>query len=217
MKHVLPFLTALKQNNDRSWFNQHKGEYEIARLEFASLIDDLLAGLSQMDPRLRGIGSKDSIFRIYRDTRFSNDKTPYKTQMGAYMTYGGKSSPEPGYYLHIEPNGCFVAGGMYSPPSDRLKAIRQEIYNFPEDYLAITGTDEFKSKFNWVEEDKLVRPPQGYSADFQLIDVLKRKHFCPFTNYPDNWVTEPDFKERLMDLFVRMQPFNEFLYRAIHA
>lgn len=124
------FLKALKKNNNRDWFNDHKSEYENAKDNVLGFIQELVVAFSTFDSSLRGLEAKDCLFRIYRDTRFSKDKTPYKTNLGASINAGGKKSMGPGYYVHLEPGGSFIAGGIWMPPADEVKKIRQEIdYN----------------------------------------------------------------------------------------
>ena len=216
MKEIITFLKELETHNTREWFELNKPRYLMLKKEFEQFVNSLIDRLQHIDSRMSGVTSKGSIFRIYRDTRFSKDKTPYKNNFGAYLVNGGKSSPEPGYYLHFQPGSCFVAGGMYMPPSDQLKAIRKEIYNFPEDYKRIIGTPSFTEYFKLVDEDRLKRAPKGFPDDFELIEVLKYKSYCPFMDFPDGWLNEPDVLEKLVGIYEKMKPFNDFLFRAIH-
>jgi uncharacterized protein (TIGR02453 family) len=217
MNHILQFFRDLESNNNRDWFNAHKSEYLKARDFLERVVEQVIAGLGQVDPHIRGIKAKDTIFRIYRDTRFSHDKTPYKTNMGAHISAGGKNAGEPGYYFHIQPGECFVSGGIYMPPSDKLKAIRKEIYLFPEDFKELIDDPFFRKNFTLFDEDKLKRPPLGYPADFPLIEYLKFKNYCPWAAVPDEWLDEPGLAERITQLYVRMKPFNDFIYRAIEG
>ena len=183
MKSVLPFLRDLSKNNNRDWFNANKEEYLRAKVEFDLLVEAMIAELQVFDPNVAGATAKNCVFRIYRDTRFSKDKTPYKNHMGAYMIGGGRKSALPGYYVHIEPGGSFIAGGMWKPGPDKLKAIRREIANFPEDITAIIEDKTFSSKYSMYTEDKLSRPPQGFSADLKQIELIKNKHFIASLNF----------------------------------
>lgn len=215
MNQILPFLQLLETNNNRDWFNAHKADYQAARSFFEQIIDQVIVSLGQVDPRIKGVKAADAIFRIYRDTRFATDKTPYKNNFGAHLSRGGKNSGEPGYYFHIQPGESFVSGGIYMPSNDKLKAIRKEIYLFPEDFTALIEAPSFVKNFTFFQDDKLKRPPLGFPADFKLIDYLKYKHYCPWVQVPDTWLDSPDLSSRVVDLYTLMKPFNDFIYRAL--
>jgi len=215
MSGILEFLRLLESNNNREWFNAHKADYQKARLEFEQMLEQVILKLGQVDPRIRGFKAADAIFRIYRDTRFAADKTPYKNNFGAHLSRGGKNSGEPGYYFHIQPGESFLSGGIYMPSNDKLKAIRKEIFLFPEDFQALINEPGFVKNFTFFQDDKLKRPPLGYSADFELIEYLKFKHFCPWVPIPDEWLGMSDLVSRVTELYSRMKPFNDFIYRAL--
>lgn len=213
MKTILSFLGELQENNNRDWFNANKGKYLEAKTEFDSFIDAFIYELQFIDPRVAGATAKNSVFRIYKDTRFSRDKTPYKTHMGAYMISGGRKSQLPGYYLHIQPGGSFIAGGMYKPDAINLKKIRKEISLFPEDIMAVVNDPEFVRNYSLFSDDKLKRPPQGYSEDNELIELIKNRHFIASKNIPDKWLSDV----KLLDACRGLLPLNDFLYRAVSS
>ena len=215
MNQILNFLQQLEQNNNRDWFNAHKSDYQHARTEFEQVLDRIILNLGQVDPRIKGLKSSDAIFRIYRDTRFATDKTPYKNNFGAHLSRGGKNSGEPGYYFHIQPGESFISGGIYMPSADKLNAVRKEIFLFPEDFTTLITQPAFVKNFSFFQDDKLKRPPLGFPADFPLIDYLKYKHFCPWVPLPDEWLDYPDLSARIVDLYTLMKPFNDFIYRAL--
>ncbi|NLO68566.1 MAG: DUF2461 domain-containing protein [Bacteroidales bacterium] len=217
MRRILNFLSELEQNNNRDWFEQNRVVYEEARSLFEGFIAEVLSSLSRIDSRLRALTPKQVIFRIYRDTRFAHDKTPYKNNFGAHLSRGGRNTGEPGYYFHLQPGEGFLSAGIYRPDSNWLKAIRKEIYLFPEDYLGIVEQPEFKKRFTIFSEERLSRPPVGFPADFQLIEVLKNKHFCPTLVYPENWLDEPNLVDRVIEQYALMKPFNDFLYRSVET
>jgi len=167
------------------------------------------------DPKVAGATAKNSVFRIYKDIRFSKDKTPYKTHFGAYMISGGRKTQLPGYYLHIQNGESFIAGGMYKPGSEHLKAIRKEISNFPEDLTAIMENKYFSENYSFYDNDKLVRPPQGFSADEELIEMIKNKHFIASKSIPDEWIGRADFQLLLVEACKGLIPLTNFLHRAI--
>lgn len=215
MNQIIEFLGQLDRNNNRDWFNAHKGDYLKARDQFEKLIDKIILNLGQVDPRVQGVKGSDAIFRIYRDTRFAKDKTPYKNNFGAHISRGGKNSGEPGYYFHVQPGESFVSGGIYMPSGDKLKAIRKEIFLFPEDFTELIEAPVFVQNFTFFQDDKLKRPPLGFPADFPLIEYLKHKHFCPWAPLTDVQLDDPGLPEMITGIYSRMKPFNDFIYRAL--
>lgn len=215
MKSILEFLKKLEKNNNRDWFNANKDQYLLAKSEFDLFIESLIAELQLIDPRVAGASAKNSVFRIYKDIRFSKDKTPYKTHFGAYMISGGRKSQLPGYYIHIQNGESFIAGGMYKPGPDQLKAIRREIANFPEDIAAIMENKNFSDNYSFYDKDKLKRPPQGFSPDEDQIEMIKNKHFIASKNIPDGWIGKTDFLKELTETCRGLVPLNSFLHRAL--
>lgn len=216
MIKIIKFLKALKQNNNREWFTQNKEFFQSTKNNFNDIVETLITGIAKHDNDIAGLEAKDCIFRIYRDIRFSKDKTPYKTNFGAYMAPGGKKSGKTGYYIHIEPGGSsFLAGGLYMPPSEQLKAIRQEIdYNI-EEFKKIIGDKNFVKYFGSVTGDKLKKAPKGYPADHPEIELLKFKSYIVMHKVKDNQLLDEGFLKYAIDVFGVMQPFNGFLNRAV--
>ena len=212
---VLEFLSELKENNDREWFKANKQYYEEARAEFKSMVENFIPALAITNPLLANLEAKDTIFRIYRDVRFSKDKSPYKIAMGAYLAPGGRKSLLAGYYLHIEPGNSFLAGGSHCPPGDQLKKIRSEIlYNNPE-FKAILNSSDFKKLFGEIVGDRLKRPPVGFPKDFEDVELLKFKDYTILHKIDDEAVERPDFLRISADIFNKMNPFIDFLNRAL--
>lgn len=136
--YILQFLTELVANNNREWFAENKGKYELALNQFTEIVNTLIAQIGEFDASIRGMQAKDCIFRIYRDVRFSHDKSPYKNHFGAYISAnGGRKSERAGYYIHFEPNASLLAGGLYCPTPPVLKAIRQSVFDNIEEYKEI--------------------------------------------------------------------------------
>ncbi|MBW8051943.1 MAG: DUF2461 domain-containing protein [Cytophagales bacterium] len=216
MKNILKFLQTLKKNNNREWFLQNKEFFESTKNNFVDIVETLIAGIAKHDKGIAGLQAKDSIFRIYRDIRFSKDKTPYKTNFGANMTPGGKKSGKTGYYIHIEPGGgSFLAGGIYMPPSEQLKAVRQEIdYNIDE-FKKIIQDKNFVKYFGSVTGEKLKKAPQGYPPDHPNIELLKFKSYIVMHKVKDTQLLDEGFIKYAVDVFGAMQPFNWFLNRAV--
>ena len=159
---IFQFLKDLSANNNREWFNEHKAEYETARAEFDNFLATVIARISLFDETIRGIQPKDCTYRIYRDTRFSADKTPYKIHFGGYINAKGKKSDHCGYYVHLQPDGSMLAGGSLCLPPNILKAVRQSIYDNIEEFVAIVEDPEFKKYFPVIGEDFLKTAPKGF-------------------------------------------------------
>lgn len=213
---TLTFLEKLSKNNNKPWFDEHRDEYEVVKQDFEQLVTGVLEGLAKDEPAFKEQKAKDGIMRIYRDIRFSADKTPYKTNLAAGFSKGGRKSPAAGYYLHIEPNGkCFAGGGVWQPEPALLKAVRQDIdYNFDE-FSKIINDKKFKKIFKELEGEKLKKVPQGYSEDNPAIEYLKMKSFIVGYNFPDSDVTRKGFVKSINEVFTTMKPFIDFLNRAI--
>lgn len=214
-KKIFDFLSELKENNNREWFQLHKTEYENARTAMLQITQKLIIGISEFDASVSHLDAKDCLFRIYRDVRFSKDKEPYKTNMGAFMTMGGRKSGHAGYYFHIEPGNSFLAGGIHQPDADYLKAIRNEIYYSGANLISITENKDFKRFFSKIDGDSLVRPPKGFDPDSKYIDLLKLKSFTVFYPLDDAMLAEEKIIERIVPVFKAMLPFNTFLNGAL--
>lgn len=145
---IIQFLTELRQNNNREWFQANKDRYDALRKGFIDEVQQLIDRIALFDPEIAGLEAKDCLFRIYRDIRFSPDKTPYKIHFAAYMaSCGGRGSERAGYYIHLEPGGCLLSGGVWCPPPALLKALRKDIYENIEDFVAIMEKPAFKKTY----------------------------------------------------------------------
>jgi uncharacterized protein (TIGR02453 family) len=216
-KTTIDFLSGLEKNNNKPWFDAHRKDYENAKDDFEQFVTVLHKEIvATLEPEVAGHKPKDAIFRIFRDVRFSKDKTPYKAHFGAYFSRGGRKSPDAGYYLHIQPGGqSFAAGGMWMPEGPLLKATRQEIdYNF-EEFKKILNQPAFKKHFKKLDGEQLKTLPQGYTADNPAIEYLKMKNFTVSTMLADKDVTSKNFTAKVMDLFSLIKPFVDFLNRGM--
>ena len=212
------FLTDLKKNNNRDWFQANKPRYEAAKKEFEVFIDALLGQIEQFDPSIAHHKAKDCIFRIYRDVRFSKDKSPYKTHMGAHITAAAKRSEihsRAGYYIHIEPDGTMLAGGAYMPTGPWLKAIRQEIVYETADFKKILNSKSFKQYFGEMEGEKLKTAPRDYPKDHSEIELLRHKSFLATHRCSDEEATSEGFLKHCGKVFKALYPFDQFLNRAM--
>ncbi len=214
---IMSFLAELKENNNRDWFQENKSRYEEAKNDMLDLTDHLIASVVRFDNDIKGLISKDCLFRIYRDVRFAKDKSPYKTNMGSYINKGGRKSPNAGYYLHLEPgDGSFVAGGMHCPQPDVLKKVRDDIdYHFDEFKEIISAPDFYNFYGELGVEDKLKRPPKGFSADNPAIEYLKLKSVICFRRLTDEEVLDTKLVDLALEGFQKMYPLNQFLNRVL--
>jgi uncharacterized protein (TIGR02453 family) len=216
-KSTLDFLKKIKSNNNRDWFEKNKNLYLAAKDDVEKNLEVVITGIRAFDKRIRPeVTAKKSVFRIYRDVRFSKDKRPYKNNMGASVNPGGKKDFSPGYYIHIEPGNSFVAGGMWMPEAPLLAKIRQEIdYNLKE-FSKIVNEKNFKKVFGELDQDdKLVNIPKGYPKDHKGIEFLKLKSFIVVGSISDKDVLGKDFAKKVISICKTMKPLNDFLQRAI--
>jgi uncharacterized protein (TIGR02453 family) len=212
---TLSFLGRLAKNNNKPWFDKHRDDYAVAKEDHEQMITSVLAGLSTTDPVFKDQKAKDCIFRIFRDVRFSKDKTPYKAHFGAFFSIGGRKFPGAGYYLHLEPKKSFVGGGLWIPEPSLLKSVRQEIdYNYKE-FKGIIDSKKFKKLFSEVQGERLAKMPQGYTADNPAIELLKMKSFTVSTNLTDADVTGKTAVKKTVEIFTVMKPFIDFLNHAM--
>ncbi len=216
MKKVLNFLKKLEKNNDRDWFNANKDEYLAANEYFIGFVEKLIKGISKFDPEIIGVNAKKSIFRIYRDVRFSKDKSPYKTNFGASITPGGGKMSSAGYYIHVQPKGSMLAGGKYMPQPKELLAIRNAIVKKPNEYLKIGRAKKFKEYFGVIHGDKLKTAPKGFPKDHEMIEHLRLKSYIAYhEKIPQKIVTAPDYDKYALKVFRAMKPLNDFIREAI--
>ncbi|MBC8035164.1 MAG: DUF2461 domain-containing protein [Chitinophagaceae bacterium] len=217
---TIKFLQQLKKNNSKEWFDKNRPAFEAAKKDFAAFVGTLIDAHGKTDPEIAALESKDCVFRINRDVRFSKDKSPYKTNMGASINRGGKKSIFAGYYFHLEPGGSFAGGGIWMPDPNDLKKIRQEIdYNY-EEFKQITGSKKFKASFGTLDESeeyKLSRPPKGYDEKNAAIEFLKLKSFVAMIKIGDEDLTTKALQKKATDAFAAIQPLIYFINKAIEA
>ena len=208
---TLQFLRTLEKNNNREWFNENKTTYQEAQQDVISFVEKLIEEMGVFDEEIGKADAKKSLFRIYRDTRFSKDKSPYKTNFGASLGMG-KGSQKAGYYLHIEPGKSFLAGGIYMPESSVLKEIRKEISAFGEEFLAIVEKDDFRNYFRGLSvEDKLKKVPQGFEKDDKMAEFLKLKHYIVTHPVSDEQLLNENAAKEFAKIYKSMKPLNDFL------
>lgn len=214
---IIDFLDRLKNNNNREWFLEHKSEYEQARLAFHEHIQQLLNQLVLIDSELQGLEAKDCTYRIYRDIRFSHDKTPYKTYFGAYMARGGRKSARAGYYLHLDGDNSFLVGGLWCPEPEPLKIVRQSIFDNEDELMEIMSTNDFKTTFgDFDQDDILKRMPTAYlSATCQHPEWLRLKSYVVSKKVNKEFFTAKDWQAEALYTFTQAYPLNRFLNYAL--
>lgn len=212
---ILQFLKELAANNNRDWFNSNRERYEAARAEFEKLLTALITRISAFDDSIRHLQATDCTYRIYRDTRFSQDKTPYKTHMGGYINAKGKKSFHCGYYVHLEPGNCMLAGGSYCLPSPLLKAIRQAVYDNMDEYRSIVEAPAFSQYFPIVGEDFLKTAPKGFKRNYPYLKYLQCKDYTVACRRPDDFFLTPSFVDQAEAVFRQMKRFSDFINYTI--
>lgn len=217
---TLRFLSQLKKNNNKPWFDAHRAQYEASRIDFSNFIQLVINALQKSDIAITGLASRDCIFRINRDIRFSKDKTPYKAHFGASIKRSGRKSPFAGYYFHAEPGASFVGGGLWQPEAPALKAVRQEIdYNWSE-FQEIIKNKVFQKTFGDVykgSDVSLSVMPKGYAKDHEAIGYLKLKSFIAETKIADEDLTKGSLHKKVLSAFEALQPFLNFINRTVEV
>ncbi|MEA3511204.1 MAG: DUF2461 domain-containing protein, partial [Actinomycetota bacterium] len=215
---LFTYLNDLAENNDRQWFAHHKNRYEVyvkdAGLQF---IRDFEPYLHEISPHFvaddRTVGG--SLFRIYRDTRFSKDKTPYKTHLGIQFRHeAARDVHAPGFYLHLDPTGSFSGVGIWRPDGRSALAIREAIVDRPKDWVGMLSDPDFAATYT-LEGESLKRPPRGFPPDHELVEDLKRKDFIATGKVSRKTVTAPDFLEQYATMSRNAAGYMEFLTRSL--
>jgi len=209
------YLRLIKENNNREWFHANKKQYQESKLEFEQFIEILINETGGFDKEIKGLLPKDCIFRIFRDVRFSTDKSPYKPNFGAFLCKGGRNSGNAGYYLHIEPENSFIAGGIYMPPSPVLRAIREDIFEHTEEFKEIISATEFTKHFKGIDSAKLKTAPKGFPKDFSDIELLKFTSYTVGKAKTDKQISGDTILEEIIDAFKSLYTFNRFMNEAI--
>lgn len=213
----IKFLKQLSKNNNKAWFDEHRSDYDAAKADFTGFIQQVIDLHGRSDSSIRNIVAKDCLFRINRDVRFSKNKAPYKTNMGASINKSGKKAEHSaGYYFHFEPGASFVGGGIWMPPADTLRKIRQEIdYNLKE-FTGILRNRSFKSVYGELDDSpefKLSRVPRGYEPDNPAAEYLKYKSYLATLPLSDEELTSKNLVTKVGKAFAALQPLLEFLNR----
>lgn len=211
---TLNFLSDLKEHNEREWFLKNRKRYDDARNNFESFVQAVINRVIEFDPILKGLEVKSCTYRINRDIRFTNDKTIYKTHLGAFIVKGGKKNGDKyaGYYFHVEPgNNSMIAGGAYVPPMPWLTAIREKIDEQGDTFVKIVKNKDFRDFFGEIEGEQLKSAPKGYSRDNRYIEFLKLKSFLVSKMISDKDITGRECVDYIVNAARIMKPLNDFL------
>ncbi|MBD5203491.1 MAG: DUF2461 domain-containing protein [Bacteroidales bacterium] len=217
MKSILSFLRQLARHNDREWFNTHKEEYLRVRRRADELAQRFINVVAEVDPEAAHLSVADCTYRIYRDTRFSADKTPYKTHIGIFVNPPyGKKSERCGYYLHIEPGNVFFCAGTVCLPSKVVTAIRRSIFDDIDEYRDIVESEEFRRLLPNLGMNPVKTAPKGFDRDWEYIDYVRPRDFIAYSDpYPKEEVEKSDFIESLLPAVKEARRFNDFVNFSI--
>jgi uncharacterized protein (TIGR02453 family) len=215
---TIRFLEQLKANNNREWFKENKSRYEEDVLDVAlRFIISMQDPLAKIAPRFTAVPTRvgGSLMRVYRDTRFSKNKLPYKTNIGIQFRHEqARDVHSPGYYVHIEPDEVFLGVGMWRPDPDSLRKIRERIAARPAEWQRATGDKAFGRKFS-LGGESLTRPPRGFDKDHECIEDIKRKSFIAVSELSVEDCLKPKFQRTVETSFETAEPYMRFLCKAV--
>lgn len=216
VKETLDFLKKLDKNNNRDWFQANKKAFDAAQDNMTAFAGYLIGEIGKFDSTVASIDPTSCVFRIYRDVRFSKDKSPYKTNLGAYISPGGRKSMQPGYYFHLEPGKSFVAGGKHIPDGSETLKIRNAIAKNTAEFLKIVEKKSFLDMFGRLSGDTLKSAPKGFDPDHKAIEYLKLKEFMAWIEFKsDKTLTDIAFPKNLVKTMKEMYPLVAFLRKAL--
>lgn len=206
---TIKFLKDITKNNNRDWFLAHKAQYESALQNIKDLSEDVKKNLNKKD-----LIEEAKVFRIYKDVRFSKDKTPYKNHFGVHFKRA-TAQRRGGYYMHIEPGGSFVGGGFWEPNPEDLKRIRDEFAFDDKPIRKIIKAATFVKYFGQLEGDELKTAPSGYDRNHPAIDLIRKKQFTVMRKFSDKEVADPGFPKEVLKTFEAMRPFFDYMSEVL--
>jgi len=212
-RSVFDFLNKLKKNNNRDWFNKHKDRYLEELSHIGTFADALLARLNKHDV-IETLSGKKSLYRIYRDTRFSEDKTPYKIRFAGHFTRATKYR-RGGYHFNIQPGNSYISGGFWGPENEDLKRIREEIAFDPAPVKKIINSRSFVSMFETLKGEQLKTAPKGFDSGHEAIDLLRYKQFLLRSPFSDEEVLSPTFLQEADRTYKAMRPFFDYMSEVL--
>jgi uncharacterized protein (TIGR02453 family) len=212
------FLADLAENNRREWFEEHRAEYQDLREQFTAFVGELIERTADFDERIRWKDPKECLFRIYRDVRFSNDKSPYKTTFSAYISEQNRRGAPPGYYLEVDEKGVMLAAaGIWLPPADVLARLRASLAEHPERFEKVLRARGFRKAFGELQGDRLTRPPRGYTAETPLIEHIKRKSYIVWRETDARGISHGDVLTYVVDAFRTARPLVEWVRGVLES
>lgn len=225
-KRILSFLDGIKKQNSREWFTEHKEEYNAVRADFEEGISAAILRISEFDSSVKHLTVKDTTYRFYRDTRFSTDKSPYKTHLGAYIAAHGKKAFHGGYYIHLEPGHCLVSCGNYWLPTNILTSCRNEIMANIDQWRKIVESETFVETFghpgenNWDSPkgfglESLKTAPSGFPRDYEFIQYIRMKDYCCWKAVPDSFFEGDKWLDDMSEILKIGKPMMDFINSVI--
>lgn len=214
-RQLFDFLTRLAENNDRPWFAANRAEFDALRAQWIDSVQRIINALAVDDPSLRGVRATDCVYRIYRDTRFSHDKSPFKTYFSALISPTGRHCDRACYYVHVGVEECAVYGGVWSPEAPVLKKLRRAIVDNIEEFREITETPEIKALYPGWYGRKLKTAPKGYDRDHPDIDLLRLTEYGKCHELDRAFFDAPDWPEKVASMLRILKPMNDFLNYSI--
>lgn len=226
IKKIMSFLTQLSANNNRQWFAEYKKEYLDVKAEFERAVAQAIVRIAEFDGSVAHIMVKDATYRINRDTRFSSDKSPYKTHMGAYIAAHGKKALHGGYYIHLEPEHCLLACGNYWLPTNILTSCRNEIMGNIDEWRQCVENERFLSLFgkpgqgSWDSPrgfglEHLKTCPSGFPRDYEHIEYLRMKDYCCWTAVPESFFEGEKWLDDMAEIMETGKPMMDFINNVI--
>ncbi len=215
LQFTLDYLQDLRFNNNKTWFEENRKNYQQAQSFFEALVADVIQQFTPVED-LGTTSVKQCLFRINRDVRFTKDKSPYKSHMAAHIGKGGRKGGGRSYYVHVEPGGSFIAGGAYNPTPEQLKRIRQAIASDNGKKLSgIINNKDFISYFGVIQGEALKTAPKGYASDHPAIDLLKQKQFIAVHKLTDADVLQDDFAAHAITVCKALKPFEGYFHTIL--
>lgn len=223
---ILSFLEDIRNNNNRDWFNAHKEEYSAVRDDFEEGVNKAILRISEFDPTIKHLTAKDATYRFYRDTRFSSDKSPYKTHLGAYIAAHGKKALHGGYYIHLEPGHCLVSCGNYWLPTNILTSCRNEIMGNIDSWRGIVESERFIDMFGCPGEgcwgaskgfglEMLKTAPSGFPRDYEFIKYLRMKDYCCWHTVSNSFFEGDGWLDDMSVILKEGKPMMDFINSVI--
>lgn len=221
-KLIIDFLSDIKENNNREWFQANKSRYLEVKSVFETFVNDAIACISKFDNTISHITIKDATYRFYRDTRFSLDKSPYKRHLGTYIAAHGKKALHGGYYIHLEPGNCLLACGNNYLPTNILTSCRNEIMGNIDRWLEIVEDKKFVNTFGkacsaeWGDEkgfglEALKTAPSGFPRNYEHIEYLRLKDYCCWRRISDDFFAKDTWREDMTEIFLIGKPMMDFI------